>query len=123
MIVFICYYFFFNDTATTEIYTLSLHDALPIWLTKRILGETVKQSRLTYNPVIGIKIKSIGISKVFGKDRRNLNVDLELINVGNAPAIEVQIDSEIIYTNSEIKGEKSIPARFEPSMVDRKSVV
>src|SRR3712207_6853667 len=24
------YYFFFNDTATTEIYTLSLHDALPI---------------------------------------------------------------------------------------------
>src|SRR6266481_9872308 len=27
---FIAYVFFFNDTATTEIYTLSLHDALPI---------------------------------------------------------------------------------------------
>src|SRR2546429_4394922 len=26
------YFFFFNDTATTEIYTLSLHDALPICL-------------------------------------------------------------------------------------------
>src|SRR3712207_7636279 len=26
-----CVFFFFNDTATTEIYTLSLHDALPIW--------------------------------------------------------------------------------------------
>src|SRR2546430_17730543 len=25
-----CVFFFFNDTATTEIYTLSLHDALPI---------------------------------------------------------------------------------------------
>src|SRR3712207_8515144 len=25
-------FFFFNDTATTEIYTLSLHDALPIFL-------------------------------------------------------------------------------------------
>ena len=25
------YIVFFNDTATTEIYTLSLHDALPIW--------------------------------------------------------------------------------------------
>src|SRR5438045_7195453 len=24
-------FFFFNDTSTTEIYTLSLHDALPIW--------------------------------------------------------------------------------------------
>src|SRR3989337_4004729 len=27
--------FFFNDTATTEIYTLSLHDALPICVTAR----------------------------------------------------------------------------------------
>src|SRR6266446_5530952 len=27
---YICFSFFFNDTATTEIYTLSLHDALPI---------------------------------------------------------------------------------------------
>src|SRR5438552_8575663 len=27
--------FFFNDTATTEIYTLSLHDALPIWRRRR----------------------------------------------------------------------------------------
>src|SRR2546426_8924880 len=27
---YLLYFFFFNDTATTEIYTLSLHDALPI---------------------------------------------------------------------------------------------
>src|SRR3712207_8621819 len=27
-----CVVFFFNDTATTEIYTLSLHDALPIFV-------------------------------------------------------------------------------------------
>src|SRR5438445_10593704 len=27
----LCFSFFFNDTATTEIYTLSLHDALPIF--------------------------------------------------------------------------------------------
>src|SRR3712207_8800097 len=30
-------FFFFNDTATTEIYTLSLHDALPIYRLKRFL--------------------------------------------------------------------------------------
>src|SRR6201982_4205010 len=30
-------FFFFNDTATTEIYTLSLHDALPIYLSGAIL--------------------------------------------------------------------------------------
>src|SRR5258706_14832595 len=29
-------FFFFNDTATTEIYTLSLHDALPILLFHRL---------------------------------------------------------------------------------------
>src|SRR5258708_22872827 len=29
------FFFFFNDTATTEIYTLSLHDALPISLGSR----------------------------------------------------------------------------------------
>src|SRR6266498_5443853 len=29
----LCSFFFFNDTATTEIYTLSLHDALPITAT------------------------------------------------------------------------------------------
>src|SRR3712207_9139203 len=29
------FFFFFNDTATTEIYTLSLHDALPIWSCRR----------------------------------------------------------------------------------------
>src|SRR5260221_7741368 len=28
-------FFFFNDTATTEIYTLSLHDALPIYISWR----------------------------------------------------------------------------------------
>src|SRR5476649_3035575 len=30
LLPFFCFFFFFNDTATTEIYTLSLHDALPI---------------------------------------------------------------------------------------------
>src|SRR5260221_8656313 len=31
-------FFFFNDTATTEIYTLSLHDALPIYHVAGLLG-------------------------------------------------------------------------------------
>src|SRR3712207_8074740 len=33
--------FFFNDTATTEIYTLSLHDALPIYLWIKKRGNTI----------------------------------------------------------------------------------
>src|SRR4029079_19834827 len=36
--------FFFNDTATTEIYTLSLHDALPI-CTRSSYGSTARTRR------------------------------------------------------------------------------
>src|SRR2546425_3962748 len=35
------YFFFFNDTATTEIYTLSLHDALPISFGLGVTGNAV----------------------------------------------------------------------------------
>src|SRR6266699_5926232 len=35
MLSLILFFFFFNDTATTEIYTLSLHDALPILAARR----------------------------------------------------------------------------------------
>ena len=38
-----CFFFFFNDTATTEIYTLSLHDALPIFL--ELCDELFQRSR------------------------------------------------------------------------------
>src|SRR2546426_1867857 len=34
----IYFFFFFNDTATTEIYTLSLHDALPISASPRVVS-------------------------------------------------------------------------------------
>src|ERR1019366_10785479 len=34
-VCFLIFFFFFNDTATTEIYTLSLHDALPIFSNPR----------------------------------------------------------------------------------------
>src|SRR5258708_36417897 len=37
-------FFFFNDTATTEIYTLSLHDALPIWLSFTYITATPKSA-------------------------------------------------------------------------------
>src|ERR1043165_7599193 len=34
----VVFFFFFKDTATTEIYTLSLHDALPIWIAANAIG-------------------------------------------------------------------------------------
>src|SRR5690348_17737084 len=37
-------FFFFNDTATTEIYTLSLHDALPIFHQRRRRSQRERDS-------------------------------------------------------------------------------
>src|SRR5258708_34967282 len=39
-------FFFFNDTATTEIYTLSLHDALPISEGSRAVREFVEEFKI-----------------------------------------------------------------------------
>src|SRR2546425_1242065 len=50
--------FFFNDTATTEIYTLSLHDALPIYLLAGAAGTA--SCAVTYTPtVVGTGTHSI----------------------------------------------------------------
>src|SRR5256885_15505561 len=55
-------FFFFNDTATTEIYTLSLHDALPILqfdritLNPAVMGgkPCIRGMRVTVGTVIGL---------------------------------------------------------------------
>src|SRR2546422_11581550 len=56
------FFFFFNDTATTEIYTLSLHDALPIYLQgwhfmvvadrkrKEAIGDLYRRSKVKNDP-------------------------------------------------------------------------
>ena len=44
--VFLFLFFFFNDTATTEIYTLSLHDALPIYWYYELMREKADISEL-----------------------------------------------------------------------------
>src|SRR5256885_8436772 len=43
---FLVLFFFFNDTATTEIYTLSLHDALPIYFIQHDTGGPKIRSRI-----------------------------------------------------------------------------
>src|SRR5258706_11958774 len=46
-------FFFFNDTATTEIYTLSLHDALPIFrASKKCLGALLPTTSTRISPAV-----------------------------------------------------------------------
>src|SRR5258708_34569117 len=49
------FFFFFNDTATTEIYTLSLHDALPILLDRR---EDIITTAVTTIVVMAVALQS-----------------------------------------------------------------
>ena len=56
------FFFFFNDTATTEIYTLSLHDALPIFEFPETAGRTSAEAD-TFLRNQGIVIRDV---KVYG---------------------------------------------------------
>src|SRR2546430_8860711 len=47
----IFFFFFFNDPATTEIYTLPLHDALPIWARDTAIMVTSRWFRCTIPPL------------------------------------------------------------------------
>src|SRR2546430_12807630 len=64
------FFFFFNDTATTEIYTLSLHDALPIFAlapedVERLRGERGGLDRLAALPEqLGQRLQPEGIAGV-----------------------------------------------------------
>src|SRR2546427_4634824 len=51
--------FFFNDTATTEIYTLSLHDALPISIrTCSMVFEEAEYSEASYARAVARAVRS-----------------------------------------------------------------
>src|SRR6266542_4914819 len=67
--------FFFNDTATTEIYTLSLHDALPIyvWRFRELLpitGEPRTGFHTGYTPLVRADrlAKRLGLQELYIKD-------------------------------------------------------
>src|SRR3712207_9392568 len=50
--------FFFNDTATTEIYTLSLHDALPIFV--QVDGDDVEAHvARAREPAHGVEVRAV----------------------------------------------------------------
>src|SRR5438034_2672479 len=54
-------FFFFNDTATTEIYTLSLHDALPIFaVTSSASPDSPRPIRTSRLSVLAEKVTRLG---------------------------------------------------------------
>ncbi|AHF08378.1 hypothetical protein [Desulfitobacterium metallireducens] len=83
-------------------------------LTRSLVKLAEKQVKVVSNPILGIKITKMYISKVYGPERRTLTVEIEVANIGDGPAINIQIDGEIILKNNDINGKKVIPAYTEP---------
>src|SRR2546421_6175400 len=62
---FLTSFFFFNDTATTEIYTLSLHDALPISSTRTIASRSARAAPATSSGVSPFTRKPISRAAIW----------------------------------------------------------
>src|SRR3712207_7220111 len=83
------YCFFFNDTATTEIYTLSLHDALPIYV--EFLGFALNDctvdldhSSAKYLRVVHGTALELAVHNQFGADRKSTRLNSSHANISYA---------------------------------------
>src|SRR3712207_8412214 len=81
-------FFFFNDTATTEIYTLSLHDALPIWNVPAWMGlvDYLEQNFGTWTMPGGLGALADLLTKRLGerRDRKSTRLNSSHANISYA---------------------------------------
>src|SRR3712207_7059498 len=78
--------FFFNDTATTEIYTLSLHDALPIYAA-RIISETHvtrEAPRQAHTESLHVPDAASGTGDTRQRDRKSTRLNSSHANISYA---------------------------------------
>src|SRR3712207_8599944 len=61
--------FFFNDTATTEIYTLSLHDALPISIGLGVFQSTPDETAAAVETALTAGYRHIDTAAGYGNER------------------------------------------------------
>src|SRR3712207_8145684 len=86
---FLTYFFFFNDTATTEIYTLSLHDALPIWprelarVDRRVGGQAARELLLGQRRLPGAHLRE-QLGDLVGLDRADVDRKSTRLNSSHA---------------------------------------
>src|SRR3712207_7950626 len=81
--------FFFNDTATTEIYTLSLHDALPIsrlagWLRTTVRRECLETLRRTGRERPSDPHSAEPVAAAASEDRKSTRLNSSHANISYA---------------------------------------
>src|SRR5256885_16655156 len=94
------FFFFFNDTATTEIYTLSLHDALPIYHRSAALTEYALQA-------CGGLAMAIGLERIRGRTQSIVHDIAAQLIAGLSLAVIViglALDENPFLVNQEVDG-------------------
>src|SRR5256885_14217276 len=102
-------FFFFNDTATTEIYTLSLHDALPIFPADLPAPPVYSKVNPADAPILtlGIPPKTMALPQVQNLVDTRLaqkisqlpGVGLVTLSGGQRPAVRVQVNPRALASN------------------------
>src|SRR3712207_7019018 len=92
-------FFFFNDTATTEIYTLSLHDALPIF--RRPSRAARRRKKVTRPPTTGqtrgaVTPDTRRSALPGGSDRKSTRLNSSYANISYAVfCLKKKVDGEL----------------------------
>jgi hypothetical protein len=85
--------------------------AVYVKFTQSMMDSAKAQFISQQNPVIGIKVNDMYLGCI-SESYLQFNIDFTLTNLGNAPALEVLIDSEIKSNFFHFKGENVIPSRW-----------
>src|SRR3712207_7203242 len=79
--------FFFNDTATTEIYTLSLHDALPILPDDDLAGLDDLAAEALHAEALGVRVATVAgrrCALLVCQDRKSTRLNSSHANISYA---------------------------------------
>src|SRR5690349_22078860 len=91
------FFFFFNDTATTEIYTLSLHDALPICaLPQR--AERARGARAARGGGGGVEVDDVPC----GEDRKSTRLNSSHVEISYAVFCLKKKKKEKLHENDKL---------------------
>ena len=109
------------DLITTALTTvLALLTIILTYQTVRLSSKGVSGQ---VRPAIAISIKSLKMGSKFNDGKRqSFSVLVELKNIGNAAAIFVSADSEIVLKYKTVSGGTTIPQRFPPEILSTLSV-
>src|SRR3712207_9213338 len=110
--------FFFNDTATTEIYTLSLHDALPICIDVSDLD--IYYGNFLAVEGVNVSIEPRSITALIGPSGcgkstflRSINRMHEVIPGGRVEG-KIVMDGQDLYRSEERRVGKECRSRWSP---------